>query len=153
MIGDRVDRRLEGSPDRDQAQPEVKEMLPLEVGHASSKPGVAQIQGHEAQVDGRVKRPTHPAHSRLPRFITLGAMHPVAALFRRNAWATDRLLEFGDGRPEAAVAADGDVYGSIDALFNHIVSSEAGYLRLVTGKLPKDRVLLSEPRPLGDLRQ
>jgi len=80
-------------------------------------------------------------------------VHPVAALFRRNAWATDRLLEFSEGRPEAAAPADGDVYGSIDALFNHIVRSEAGYLRLVTGKFPNDRVLLSEPRPLGDLRQ
>lgn len=80
-------------------------------------------------------------------------MHPVSALFRRNAWATDRLLEFCEGRPEVAGAADGDVYGSIDSLFNHIVSSEAGYLRLVTGKLPKDRVVLSEPRPLDGLRQ
>jgi uncharacterized damage-inducible protein DinB len=79
-------------------------------------------------------------------------MHPVSALFRRNAWATDRLLEFCEGRPEIAGAADGDVYGSIDSLFNHIVSSEAGYLRLVTGKLPKDRVVLSEPRPLDGLR-
>jgi uncharacterized damage-inducible protein DinB len=80
-------------------------------------------------------------------------MHPVIALFRRNAWATDRLLAFCENRPEAAAHADGDVYGNIDALFNHIVSSEPGYLRLVTGRLPKDRVLLSEPRPLGDLRQ
>lgn len=80
-------------------------------------------------------------------------MHPVLALFRRNAWATDRLLEFCAGRPETAGPADGDVYGNIDALFNHIVSSEAGYLRLVTGKLPKDRVVLSAPRPLSGLRQ
>jgi uncharacterized damage-inducible protein DinB len=28
-------------------------------------------------------------------------MHPVLALFRRNAWATERLLEFCQGRPEA----------------------------------------------------
>jgi uncharacterized damage-inducible protein DinB len=80
-------------------------------------------------------------------------MHPVAALFRRNAWATDRLLEFCVGKPGAAARAESDVYGSIEMLFNHIVSSEAGYLRLVTGKFPKDRVLLSEPRWLGDLRQ
>jgi uncharacterized damage-inducible protein DinB len=80
-------------------------------------------------------------------------VHPVLALFRRNAWATDRLLEFSAGRPETALPADNDVYGNVDALFNHIVSSEAGYLRLVTGTLPKDRVLLSEPRPLGKLRE
>lgn len=80
-------------------------------------------------------------------------MHPVIALFSRNAWATDRLLGFCAGRPETALPPEGDVYGNIDTLFNHIVSSEAGYLRLVTGKFPKDRVLLSEPRPLGDLRE
>ncbi|HEY8815309.1 MAG TPA: DinB family protein, partial [Candidatus Dormibacteraeota bacterium] len=78
-------------------------------------------------------------------------MHPVLALFRRNSWAGDRLLEFCNGRPETALPAESDVYGSIDSLFNHIVRSEAGYLRLVTGKVPKDRVLVSEPRPLGEL--
>lgn len=80
-------------------------------------------------------------------------MHPVVALFRRNDWATDRLLEFCAGRPEASDAADGDVYGGIDALFKHIVSAETGYLRLVTGELPKDRVRLEDARPLGELRQ
>jgi uncharacterized damage-inducible protein DinB len=80
-------------------------------------------------------------------------MHPVIALFCRNAWATDRLLGFCAGRPETALPAESDVYGNVDALFNHIVSSEAGYLRLVTGKFPKDRVLLGEPRPLSDLRE
>lgn len=77
----------------------------------------------------------------------------MAALFHRNAWATDRLLEICEGSPAAAAPADGDVYGSIDELFNHIVRSEAGYLRLVTGTIPKDRVLASEPRPVADLRQ
>ena len=75
----------------------------------------------------------------------------MLALFRRNSWAGDRLLEFCNGRPETALPAESDVYGSIDSLFNHIVRSEAGYLRLVTGKVPKDRVLVSEPRPLGEL--
>jgi uncharacterized damage-inducible protein DinB len=79
-------------------------------------------------------------------------MHPVLALFRRNAWATDRLLEFSAGQPETALPADNDVYGNVEALFNHIVRSEAGYLRLVTGRLPKDRVVESEPRRVGDLR-
>lgn len=80
-------------------------------------------------------------------------MHPVLALFRRNAWATDRLLEYSAGHMKTAPPADNDVYGDVDALFNHIVSSEAGYLRLVTGTFPKDRVLLSEPRPLVKLRE
>lgn len=79
-------------------------------------------------------------------------MHPVSALFRRNAWATDRLLEFCVGRAEATTPSEGDVYGNIQALFNHIVRSEAGYLRLVTGKLPQDLVLPTAPRPVGDLR-
>jgi uncharacterized damage-inducible protein DinB len=80
-------------------------------------------------------------------------MHPVLALFNRNAWATDRLLEFCAGRPETAMPAATDVYGSIDALFNHIASAEAGYLHLVTGTIPDDRVRLTEPRPLSDLRR
>ena len=79
-------------------------------------------------------------------------MHPVIALFRRNDWATQRLLEFCLDRSEVAVPADGDVYGSIGALFNHIVSAETGYLRLVTGEVPKDRVRYDEIRPLEDLR-
>jgi hypothetical protein len=40
-------------------------------------------------------------------------VHPATALFRRNAWATERLLEFCVGKPGVADGADGDVYGSI----------------------------------------
>lgn len=80
-------------------------------------------------------------------------MHPVLALFRRNAWATDRLLEFCEGRPEATAPAEADVYGGIEPMFNHIVSAETGYLRLLTGELPEDRVLESKPRSLADLRE
>jgi uncharacterized damage-inducible protein DinB len=79
-------------------------------------------------------------------------VHPVLALFRRNAWATERLLEFCQGRPEATAPAEADVYGGIEPLFNHILSGETGYLRLLTGELPEDRVHQSKPRPLGDLR-
>jgi len=61
------------------------------------------------------------------------------ALFRRNAWATDQLLEFCSGRPEATAPADSDVYGSIDSMFEHILAAERRYFRLVTGDLPKDR--------------
>ena len=84
---------------------------------------------------------------------TLARMHPVLALFRRNAWATERLLDFCDGRPEATAPAEGDVYGTIEPSFNHIVSAETGYLRLVTGELPEDRVRESEPRLLTNLRE
>ena len=79
-------------------------------------------------------------------------MHPVLALFRRNAWATERLLEFCQGRPEAAAPAEADVYGGIEPMFNHILGAETGYLRLLTGELPEDRVEETRPRSLSDLR-
>lgn len=75
-------------------------------------------------------------------------MHPVLALFRRNAWATERLLEFCAGRPEVTVPAEGDVYGGIEATFNHLVGAEPGYARLLTGRLP---VAIEDHRPLGEL--
>jgi uncharacterized damage-inducible protein DinB len=78
-------------------------------------------------------------------------MHPVLALFRRNAWATEQLLKFCDGRPDVDASAETDVYGGIEPMFNHIISAETGYFRLVTGELPTDRVLESNPRPLRDL--
>jgi uncharacterized damage-inducible protein DinB len=76
-------------------------------------------------------------------------MHPVVALFKHNAWATIRLLEFCDGRPEVTAPAGDDVFGSIAATFNHLLGAEPGYMRLVTGSLPVD---LSERRPLAELR-
>jgi uncharacterized damage-inducible protein DinB len=79
-------------------------------------------------------------------------VHPVLALFRRNAWATERLLEFCQGRPEAAAPAEADVYGGIEPMFNHILGAETGYLRLLTGEKPEDRVVETRPRSLSDLR-
>lgn len=75
-------------------------------------------------------------------------MHPVLALFRRNAWATERLLEFCAGRPELSAPADGDVYGDIEATFNHLVGAEPGYARLLIGRLP---VEIDGPQPVGGL--
>ena len=66
-------------------------------------------------------------------------MHPIAALFRRNAWATDQLLEFCSGRPEAKAPAETDVYGSVESMFEHILGAERRYFRLVTGALPTNR--------------
>src|SRR5438270_560927 len=61
-------------------------------------------------------------------------MHPVLGLFRRHAWATRELLGFCAGLPPEALArTDPDVYGSIDALFNHIVGAEGRYLRRLDG--------------------
>lgn len=71
----------------------------------------------------------------------------------RNAWATERLLALCERRPEAAASAEGDVYGGIEPMFNHILRGEALYLRLPTGELPEDRLHESKPRSLGDLRE
>jgi uncharacterized damage-inducible protein DinB len=79
-------------------------------------------------------------------------VHPVLAIFRHNTWASERLLGFCEGRPEVAAPAEADVYGGIEPMFNHIVSGETGYLRLVTGEVPEDRVRESTPRPLPALR-
>lgn len=80
-------------------------------------------------------------------------MHPVLALFRHNAWATGRLLEFCQERPEAAAPAEADVYGGIEPMFNHILVAETGYLRLLTGERPEDRVEETRPRSVSDLRK
>lgn len=78
-------------------------------------------------------------------------MHPILALYRRNAWATERLLDFCQGQPEVAAPAEPDLYGGIEPMFNHILAAEAGYLRLLTGELHEDRVAESQPRSLADL--
>ena len=79
-------------------------------------------------------------------------MHPVRALFRRNAWAMARLLEFCSRQPDlAAVEVGSDIYGGIQPLFNHILAAETRYLRRLTGDLPDDHVHESSPRALPDL--
>ena len=79
-------------------------------------------------------------------------MHPTVALFKRNAWATDRLLNWcAWQQPEVVGAVADDVYGSIAAMFNHILGAETRYLRLLTGELPDDPVHESKPRSLNDL--
>ncbi|HEX6489599.1 MAG TPA: DinB family protein [Candidatus Dormibacteraeota bacterium] len=73
-------------------------------------------------------------------------MDPVLALFRRNAWATEQLLGFCAAQPpEVLQRADPDVYGSIEATFNHIVSAEQRYLSRLDGAEPtlRDRGPLS----------
>lgn len=75
-------------------------------------------------------------------------MHPVLALFRRNAWATDELLRFCAGLPpEVVQRADPDVYGGIQAQFNHIVGAEERYLSRLDGAAPSS----SEQEPLANL--
>jgi uncharacterized damage-inducible protein DinB len=73
-------------------------------------------------------------------------MHPVLGMFRRNAWATRELLEFCAGLPPEILArADPDVYGSIEAQFNHIVGAEGRYLGRQDGGRPE----VSEQTPLS----
>jgi uncharacterized damage-inducible protein DinB len=79
-------------------------------------------------------------------------MHPTLALFHRNAWATERLLNWCQFQPASPTPAADDVYGSIEATFNHILSAETLYLRLLTGEVPDDPVSERSPRPLAELR-
>jgi uncharacterized damage-inducible protein DinB len=77
----------------------------------------------------------------------------MLALFQRNAWANERLLDFCAQRPPEVVTApaDGDVYGGIDALFTHIVAAECGFLPMITGERRTNRITDQQPVPLGDL--
>jgi uncharacterized damage-inducible protein DinB len=78
-------------------------------------------------------------------------MHPVLALFRRNAWANERLLNWCQWQPAAASASGADVYGDVRATFNHLFAAETRYLQLLTDELPPDHVSERSPRPLSEL--
>jgi uncharacterized damage-inducible protein DinB len=57
--------------------------------------------------------------------------------FRHNAWATRELLEFCRDRPQKQLTAAGvGSYAGILETFNHIVLSEARYLRRLSGSGP-----------------
>jgi uncharacterized damage-inducible protein DinB len=79
-------------------------------------------------------------------------MHPTLALIQRNAWATERLLNWCQWQPVTATAG-GDVYGGIEATFNHLLAAETRYLHLLTGELPDEPVSERTPRSLADLRE
>ena len=78
-------------------------------------------------------------------------MHPTIALFQRNAWATERLLNWCQWQPAAANPAAADVYGGVEATFNHILAAETRYLRLLTSETPADAVAEKAPRALAEL--
>ena len=82
-------------------------------------------------------------------------MHPILALFRRNEWANQKLLDFCAQQPAevAAAPAEGDVYGGIDAQFTHMVSAETGYLPWITGRRREDRISGDTPLRLEELRE
>src|SRR5437868_3541968 len=79
-------------------------------------------------------------------------MHPAVALIRRNAWATERLLNWCRWQPVTATAGS-DVYGGIEATFNHLLAAETRYLRLLTGELPDEPVSERTPRLLAELSE
>jgi uncharacterized damage-inducible protein DinB len=80
-------------------------------------------------------------------------MHPTLALIHRNVWATERLMNWCQWQPAAATAGGEDVYGGIDATFNHILSAETLYLQLLTGEVPDNPVSEKTPRSLAELRE
>jgi uncharacterized damage-inducible protein DinB len=82
-------------------------------------------------------------------------MHPMLALFRRNAWASEQLLDFCAKQPAEVVKApaSGDVYGAIDAQFAHIVLAETGYLPWITGERRESRISSAKPPQLDEMRE
>ncbi len=82
-------------------------------------------------------------------------MHPTLALLRRNAWASEQLLDFCAQQPDEVVKApaSGDVYGAIDAQFAHIVSAETGFLPWITGERRENRINGANPPRLDEMRE
>ena len=57
--------------------------------------------------------------------------------FHHDAWATDQLLEFCRGLPAEQLTAPGPgTYGGILETFNHLILSDARYLRRLAGTGP-----------------
>jgi len=79
----------------------------------------------------------------------------MLALFQRNAWATERLLDFCATQPAGVLTAPGDkdVLGPIDVQLTHLVAGEVGLLPRVTGERREDRIGGDRPLPLEDLRE
>lgn len=63
--------------------------------------------------------------------------HILIDAFRHHTWATRHLLEFCRDLPDAQLTSSAaGTYGDILATFNHIVLSDAAYLRRLTGSAP-----------------
>jgi uncharacterized damage-inducible protein DinB len=73
-------------------------------------------------------------------------------MFRHNTWATQRLLRFCRGLPAGHWTASlPGAYGSVLETFNHLVDSDAGYLRSLSGSAPDWTNDASEITDLGVL--
>ena len=79
----------------------------------------------------------------------------MVALFQRNAWANERLLDFCAQQPAGVVTApaEADVLGPIDAQFTHLVAAEVGFLAWITGERRDGRVGGDQPASLDELRE
>jgi uncharacterized damage-inducible protein DinB len=72
--------------------------------------------------------------------------------FRHNAWATKQLLAFCRGlSAEQLTTPASGTYGGILATFNHLILSEAGYIRAPAGSRPAWAVNNEESRDLDEL--
>ena len=70
-------------------------------------------------------------------------MHPMRALFERNQWANNRLLDFCGRQPAAVLsgASGDDVLGPIEVALPHIVNGETVILPWVTGERISDNLV------------
>ena len=72
--------------------------------------------------------------------------------FRHNSWATKQLLvACKDVSREQLSAAASSSYGSILATFNHLIRSDAGYLRSLSGEGPEWLINRDESSDLDQL--
>ncbi|HET7467763.1 MAG TPA: DinB family protein [Candidatus Dormibacteraeota bacterium] len=81
-------------------------------------------------------------------------MHPMVALFKRNAWANEQLLDFCARQPADLISApaEEDLLGGIDAQFTHLVAAEVGFLRWITGRRREEPLDTDKPLALDQLR-
>jgi uncharacterized damage-inducible protein DinB len=74
-------------------------------------------------------------------------MHPVRALFEREAWANRELLRRGaELDPELLARETPGTYGTIPRTLTHIVSGEQFFLTLLTGQAAADLIEHGEQR-------
>jgi uncharacterized damage-inducible protein DinB len=81
-------------------------------------------------------------------------MHPTLALFKRSAWANERLIAFCADQPAEVVStpAEADVLGPIDAQFTHMVLADVSFVPWITGERRQPSLSADAPIPLNDLR-
>jgi uncharacterized damage-inducible protein DinB len=77
----------------------------------------------------------------------------LAEIYRHNAWATRRLLEFCAQFPVSVLdARTSGTYGTLVETFDHLISSDGGYLRSLSGAAPA-WIEEEETHDLGELQR